>query len=327
MKPVTKPSSFFDEKSGTWAGGLDRRRALIYITFIVADQNKMHIPVLVDEVAELLRVAEGGIFFDGTIGLAGHSAAILKASEHNFVYGVDKDSDALEIAGKNLENFTGRCKFFKADFRNLESLPVEIDKIDGFLFDLGVSSFQLDTPSRGFSYSKPAPLDMRMDKEQDLTACDVINKYSYQELFDIFKKYGEFKNPTKMVEQIVFFRKNNKIEQTDELKAITRRIYPQRKTMDPLSRLFQALRIEVNRELTGLEDFFIGLFRKMKPGARIVIISFHSLEDRIAKSALKKGKEENLIKILTKKPLTAKQGEKEMNVRSRSAKLRAGMCL
>lgn len=284
----------------------------------------MHIPVLVEEVGELLRTIEGGIFFDGTIGMGGHSAAILKASEHNFVYGVDQDSDALEIARKNLENFTARFKFFKADFKNLESLPVEIDKIDGFLFDLGVSSFQLETPSRGFSYSKRAPLDMRMDKEQNLTACDVINTYSYHELFAVFKKYGEFKNPAKIVEQIIFHRKNKKIEQTDELKAIIRRIYPQRKTMDPLSRIFQALRIEVNQELAGLEEFFIGLFCRMKPGARIVIISFHSLEDRIVKSALKKGREENLIKILTKKPLTAKRIEKEMNIRSRSAKLRAG---
>jgi 16S rRNA (cytosine1402-N4)-methyltransferase len=291
---------------------------------VVTEQNKTHIPVLVNEVAELLRITKGGTFFDGTVGLGGHSAAILKASPDNFVYGSDKDSEALAIAAKNLENFSGRFSFFQADFRDLESLPLKIDKIDGFLFDLGVSSFQLDTPDRGFAYAKPAILDMRMNKAQELTAAGIINTYSYQELFDIFGKYGEFKNPARLVEQIVFHRKNKKIEKTDELKALIRRIFPRQKTMDPLPRIFQALRIEVNRELAGLEDFFSKLFHLMKPGARIAIISFHSLEDRIAKFALKQGKEKNLLKILTKKPLTAKQDEKEMNMRSRSAKLRAG---
>lgn len=303
---------------------LDRRIALIYIIFTVADLDNMHIPVLVKEVAEFLRITEGGTYFDGTVGLGGHSAAILKAQENNFVYGTDRDGEALTAAGKRLKQFSGRFQFFKADFRNLASLPVAVNKIDGFLFDLGVSSLQLDTPSRGFSYAREAPLDMRMDKEQNLTAAEVVNKYSFQDLFDIFKKYGEFKNPVKIVEQIVFQRKNKKIEQTEELKRIIRRIYPQRKTMDPVSRVFQALRIEVNRELSGLEDFFIKLFPRMKQGAGIVIISFHSLEDRAAKTALKKGKEAGLIKVLTKKPVTASRDEIELNVRSRSAKLRAG---
>ncbi len=284
----------------------------------------MHIPVLVDEVSEYLKVAEGRIFFDGTVGLGGHTAAILKASSDNFVYGTDKDGEALKLAKNNLTDFTGRFQFFNTDFKNAASLPVEIDKIDGFLFDLGVSSYQLDRPERGFSYSKPAPLDMRMDNKQELTACEVLNTYSYQALFTIFREYGEIKNPAKILDRIIYQRKNKKIEHSDELKTIIRKIYPRQKAMDPLSRIFQALRIEVNRELEGLEDFFIKLFRKMKAGSRVVIISFHSLEDRIAKSALKKGEDEKVIEILTKKPLTAGQGELAMNARSRSAKLRAG---
>ncbi|MCK4764824.1 MAG: 16S rRNA (cytosine(1402)-N(4))-methyltransferase RsmH [Candidatus Aminicenantes bacterium] len=281
-------------------------------------------PVLVNEVVELLRAAEGGIFFDGTVGLGGHSAAVLEAAPGNFLYGTDRDIEALELTRERLAGFSGRYEFFKADFREIESLPIEIGKIDGFLFDLGVSSFQLDEPGRGFSYSQSAPLDMRMDKEQSLTACEVVNSYSYRELCEILKKYGEIGGPVKIVEQIVFHRKNKRIESSADLKEIVRRIYPRKRTMDPLSRVFQALRIEVNRELAGLEDFFIELFPKMKTGARIVIISFHSLEDRIAKNALRKGKEAGLIEILTKKPITASEVEKAENARSRSAKLRGG---
>ena len=303
--------------------GVDRYRPLNYSNFVVNNQTNMHIPVLVEEVSRYLKTAEGGIFFDGTVGLAGHTTAILKAAPENFVYGTDKDNEALEIAKKNLADFSGRFQFFNIDFKNAASLPVEFSKIDGFLFDLGVSSFQLDSPGRGFSYSKPAPLDMRMDNRQELTAGDVINTYSHQALITIFQKYGEIKNPSKIVDRVIFHRKNRKIEDSDELKTIIRKIYPRQNTMDPLSRVFQALRIEVNRELHGLEDFFINLFRKMKPGARVVIISFHSLEDRIAKSALKRGQDEEVIKILTKKPLTAHPDELAKNPRSRSAKLRA----
>ncbi len=296
---------------------------MLYITPVVNEQNHIHIPVLVNEVSKFLRAARGGIFFDGTVGLGGHSAAILQANRDNFVFGADKDSDALNIAGKKLENSSGRFRLFKSDFKNLAELPIEIDKIDGFLFDLGVSSRQLDTPARGFSYARPAPLDMRMDIKQTLTAAEVLDTYSYRELVDIFVKYGEIKNPAKLVEQIIYHRKIKKIEQTDELKTIARKIFPKQKTMDPLARIFQALRIEVNSELTGLEDFFTGLFPRMKQGSRIVIISFHSLEDRIVKNALKKGSAGGLLNILLKKPVTAQQDEQEMNARARSAKLRA----
>jgi len=285
-----------------------------------------HVPVLKNEVAELLNITEEGIFFDGTVGLGGHSAAILNANSANYLYGTDKDSEALEIAMKNLEPFQGRFTLFHSDFRNIKDLllPMDIAKIDGFLFDLGVSSFQLDNPGKGFSYAQDAPLDMRMDKNQTLSAFDVVNDYSHDRLTDIFKRYGELGNPAKIVDQVVFHRKAKKIETTGELKTIIRRVAPQQKTMDPLARVFQAVRIEVNRELAGLEDFFGDLFNMMKPGARVVVISFHSLEDRIVKTALKRARENGIMKILTPKPVTAAENELRMNPRSRSAKLRAG---
>ena len=284
----------------------------------------MHIPVLTQAVADLLKVTAGGVFFDGTVGLGGHSALILNASPYNYVFGTDKDSKSLEIAKKNLESFKGRFTLFHADFKSIDSLPIEIEKIDGFLFDLGVSSFQLDNPDQGFSYAQNAPLDMRMDKNQTLSAYQVVNDYPYDQLMELFREYGEFTNPTKIVQQIVFHRKTKKIENTEELKNLVRKIYPRQKTMDPLSRIFQALRIEVNQELAGLETYFLNLIKRMKPGARIVIISFHSLEDRIAKSVFKKAREENLMKILTKKPIIASREEILCNPRARSAKLRAG---
>jgi 16S rRNA (cytosine1402-N4)-methyltransferase len=282
-----------------------------------------HIPVLQKEVTEILRISSGGIFFDGTVGLGGHSALILNASPNNYLYGTDKDNDSLDIARKNLKPFKDLFTLFHSDFKNIISLPIEINKIDGFLFDLGVSSFQLDNPNKGFSYAQNAPLDMRMNKNQTLSAYQVINDYSYQQLFEILKKYGEFKNPSKILQQIIYHRKNKKIENTGELKTIIRKIYPRQKTMDPLSRIFQAIRIEVNQELTSLESFYLNLFNHMKPGSRIVIISFHSLEDRMTKTALKTAKENNLIKILTKKPLMASNEEIKTNPRARSAKLRA----
>lgn len=284
----------------------------------------MHIPVLKQEVDEFLRISEGGVFFDGTVGMGGHSARILNANPDNYLYGTDKDSDALEIAKKNLEPFQGRFTLFHSDFKNLDTLPVDVGKIDGFLFDLGVSSFQLDNPAKGFSYAREAPLDMRMNKDQPLSAYEVVNQYDYETLTGILKKYGEFQNPAKIVDQIIFHRRTKPIENTEELKTVIRRIAPKQKTMDPLARVFQAIRIEVNHELAGLEEFFAALFTKMKSRSRAAVISFHSLEDRIVKSVLKEAKENGILKIITKKPVTASSNEMKTNPRSRSAKLRVG---
>lgn len=284
---------------------------------------KAHLPVLEGEVVELLTAARGGVFFDGTVGLGGHSRAILAANGNNYVYGTDRDGESLAIAQERLAPFSGRFSLFQADFKQIESLPIAVPRIDGFLFDLGVSSFQLDSPHKGFSYARPAPLDMRMDSRQPLTARQVVNHYSYDALFAVFKEYGELKNPARLCQQIVFHRKQRAIETTADLKEIVRRILPRRPTMDPLARVFQAIRIEVNRELTGLKPFFQRLIDAMKPGARIVSIAFHSLEDRIAKSVLKTAREGGLIKLLIPKPLTAGDQELSTNPRARSARLRA----
>ncbi|MCP4218372.1 MAG: 16S rRNA (cytosine(1402)-N(4))-methyltransferase RsmH [bacterium] len=284
----------------------------------------MHIPVLLNEVIDYLDAAKGGTFFDGTLGLAGHSSAMLEAAPGNTLYATDKDTESLSVAKKKLEPFPGQFTLFHSDFRKIFDLPLDIETIDGLLFDLGVSSPQLDNPEKGFSYAREAPLDMRMDKSQELSAAHVVNDYSYDQLTSVLRQYGEFSNCTRIVQQVVYHRKVQRIETTEQLKTIIRRVAPKQKTMDPLSRLFQAVRIEVNGELAGLQEFFMALFSRMKPGARVAIISFHSLEDRIAKNALKKGKANGDIKILTKKPIIASEEEITTNPRARSAKLRVG---
>lgn len=282
-----------------------------------------HLPVLPDEVLRFLRADRGRYFFDGTVGLAGHSEAILRASPGNYLYGTDRDNQALALARQRLSPYNGHFTLFHSDFRRLADLPLDIGIIDGFLFDLGVSSFQLEDRQKGFSYSQDAPLDMRMDQTQGQTAAEVVNTYSYERLAGILREYGEFRNPVKLIDQVVFHRKGKKIATTGELKELVRRVFPKTKTMDPLARVFQALRIEVNQELAGLQDFFWHLFARMKPGARVVIISFHSLEDRIAKTVFKQGQKKGIMTILTGKPATASTTEIKANPRARSAKLRA----
>jgi len=287
------------------------------------EKSISHLPVLPDEALHGLRADRGGCFFDGTVGLAGHSEAILRASPGNYLYGTDRDNQALALARQRLSPYNGHFTLFHRDFRQLTGLPLDIGIIDGFLFDLGVSSFQLEDRQKGFSYSQDAPLDMRMDQTQGQTAAEVVNTYSYEQLAGILREYGELRNPGKLIDQVVFHRKGKKIVTTGELKEIVRRVMPKTKTMDPLARVFQALRIEVNQELTGLPDFFQELFGRMKPGARVVIISFHSLEDRIAKTVFKQGQKKGMMTILTGKPITASAAELRANPRSRSAKLRA----
>lgn len=282
-----------------------------------------HIPVLKSEVIEYIGAGRGGVFLDGTVGLGGHSAAILDAAEKNYIYGTDKDTEALAFARQGLAAYSNRFSLFQADFREIESLPVQLSKVDGFLFDLGISSYQLDDPARGFSYARETPLDMRMDREQKLTARQVVNHYSYEALSRVFKNYGEFRDPARLTQQIVFHRKQKEIITTADLKQVVRRIFPRRPSMDPLARVFQAIRIEVNGELDGLERFFIELIGSMKPGSRIVIISFHSLEDRIVKSVFKQARESRAVEILTRKPVTPGEEEAKANLRARSAKLRA----
>ncbi len=284
----------------------------------------MHIPVLEREIMEFLRVESGRYFFDGTLGMGGHTKAILSANSNAMVYAVDRDRESIKIASSNLMEFKDRIKIIKANFKEIFNLSLPLKKIDGFLFDLGISSFQVDNPEYGFSYAKDSPLDMRMDKEQELTAEIVVNDYSYNELIRVLRDYGEFKKPERLVKEILLARKKKRLKTSRELKEVIRSIYKKRKTMDPLARVFQAIRIEVNRELSELGEFFLKLSQEMKKGSRIAVISFHSLEDRIVKRSFKKAAELGLLKIITKKPIAPSQEEKDKNPRSRSAKLRVG---
>ena len=284
----------------------------------------MHVPVLEKEVMEFLKVDKGSYFLDGTLGMGGHTKAILSTNKNAFVYAIDRDRESIEKASKNLNKFKNRIKLINDNFKNIINQSLPFEKIDGYLFDLGVSSFQLDNPDLGFSYSKDSPLDMRMDRTQTLTAEKVVNEYPYAELVRVFKEFGEFRRPEKLVKEILITRKRKRIKTSKELKEVVRNLYKRRKTMDPLARVFQAIRIEVNKELEGLDKFLYTLSQKMKRGARIVVISFHSLEDRIVKRSFKKSAEDGYLKILTKKPVIPTEEEKKNNPRSRSAKLRAG---
>jgi len=284
----------------------------------------LHIPVLRNEVIEYLNIEKGKLFFDGTLGLGGHTKDILESNQNSFVYATDKDYISINKAKTNLKNYKDRIVIYNIDFREIFNKSLPVSKIDGFLFDLGISSYQIDDPERGFSYSRSSFLDMRMNKSQELTASDIVNSYSYTELFNVFKKYGEFNNPRKLTKEIIVARRSQKIKTSSSLKKIIRRIHPKRKSMDPLARVFQALRIEVNQELKGLEDFFLKLIKQMKSFARLVVISFHSLEDRLVKKAFKKSEQQDFFKILNKKPVTASKKELKSNPRARSSKLRAG---
>ena len=284
----------------------------------------MHIPVMEKEIMEFLEVEKKKYFLDGTLGMGGHTKAILQRNSDAFVYAVDLDQESILKASENLSPFKDRVKIIRDNFKNISKHSLPFDKIDGYIFDLGISSFQLDNPNMGFSYAKESPLDMRMDKSQSLTAEKVVNDYSYNELINVFKKFGEFKNPEKLVKEILIERKRKRIKTSKELKEVIRRIYKRRKTMDPLARVFQAIRIEVNRELEELFEFFIELSKIIKKGARIAVISFHSLEDRIIKTSFKEAAKNGYLKILTKKPVIPSEEEKKFNPRSRSAKLRVG---
>ena len=297
-----------------------------------------HEPIMLMQCMEYLNIKPDGIYVDGTIGGAGHSSEIVKRlSEKGLLIGIDRDKEALAASQKRLANYSnvkyvwGRHEDLKS---HLESLG--ISKIDGVLLDLGVSSYQIDEPSRGFSYTKNSSLDMRMNKEQVLTAKDVVNSYSVEELERIFKEYGEEKFSKRIAGKIVESRKTKAIETTYELADIIRSAVYQN-PIDSFKRVFQAIRIEVNGELKELEQAIRDSVEMLNDGGRICIITFHSLEDRIVKNTFVdlEGRctcpkdfpkcvcgYKSYGKIITKKPLVASEDEQEKNPRSKSAKLR-----
>lgn len=301
-----------------------------------------HKSVLLEETINGLNVRRNKIYIDGTLGGAGHSYEILKKLDGTgLLIGIDQDVEALKTAKVRLSEFKN-VEFFNLNYIDFEKAldGLGIDKIDGVLLDIGVSSYQFDNPERGFSYRFDAPLDMRMDKSLEISAKDILNTYSEDEITKIIKEYGEEKWASRISKFIVDYRKNRNIETTFELVEIIKNAIPapaRRKGPHPAKRTFQALRIEVNKELDVLKNSIDRFVNRLNTGGRIAITTFHSLEDRIVKNSFKYLEKDCIcppnspictcdkkreIKIITRKPITASEEELKENNRSHSAKLR-----
>ncbi len=293
-------------------------------------RENFHQPVMVAEVVRLLCAKENGIFLDCTLGLGGHAEAILEASSPDGVLiGIDVDEDALEIAKKNLSRFNDRVKFVYGNFKNADKIIKElnVNSVDGVLLDLGLSSLQIEKSERGFSFMKDGPLDMRMDKNNSITAEEIINNYRIDELQRIISEYGEERYAKRIAKKIGEIRRKKRIRTTTELVNIINSVVlgsGSKRRIHPATRTFQALRIAVNQELENLKEFFSIALSILKKGGRLVVISFHSLEDRIVKLTFKKWEKEGSFKILTQKVVTPSEEEILANPRAGSAKLRAG---
>ena len=287
-----------------------------------------HVPVMTAEALGHLRPERGGVFVDCTVGLGGHSRAMLEAGATR-VIGIDRDLDALAQARVTLAPWAGKVELVHSDYRAIDSVldGQGIALADGALADLGVSSMQFDEPGRGFSFQRDEPLDMRMDRSSGETAAQLIASSRENDLADAIYAFGEERFSRRIAHAIVEARREAPIDTTLRLATIVRRAIPTRgyQRIDPATRTFQALRIWVNSELDGLDAFIVSIARRLRVGARLVLISFHSLEDRIVKHtfrALEKSADA-AMKILTKRPLIAGDEELALNPRARSAKLRA----
>jgi 16S rRNA (cytosine1402-N4)-methyltransferase len=285
-----------------------------------------HEPVLVAEVVDLLAPSRGGTFLDCTVGLGGHSRALLEAGATRLI-GLDRDREALALAAETLAAWRDRVELVHADYRDVarELDARGIAAVDGALADLGVSSMQFDAEGRGFSFRRDEPLDMRMDRSQGITAADLVRDLPEDELADVIFEYGEERHSRRIARAIVNARREAPIDTTGRLAAIVRRAVPHRgyQRIDPATRTFQALRIRVNRELEGLESFLAAVVAHLLRGARLAVISFHSLEDRLVKHGFRALAAAGEVRILTKRPIVPGEAEVARNPRARSAKLRA----
>ena len=302
--------------------------------------NNFHTPVLLAESLEYLVGSKTGVYFDGTLGFGGHSEGILKLLDKNAkLITTDVDTNAFEHSKKKFSN-DSRMKIYNFNFQKIDVIAKieSVNAFDGIFADLGVSSYQLDSPSEGFTYRQDAELDLRMDKSIVVNASDIINSYSEEDIANLIYKYGEEKNSRKIASKICEARMHKKIETTSELSNIISEITSQRFLIKTLSRVFQALRIYVNDELEILKNFIRKAVDLLKQDGRIVILSYHSLEDRIIKDAFRfesldcicpkdfpvcRCEKESRVKILTKKPILPSEDEVMRNPRARSAKLRA----
>ena len=301
-----------------------------------------HVSVLLNECLDALNIKDDGIYVDCTLGGAGHSSHILqRLSKDGLLVGIDQDTDALKAAGERLKEYENK-KLVHNNFHNIDSIleELEIPKVDGILMDLGVSSYQLDEGERGFSYMQDAPLDMRMNRENEFSAYEIVNTYSEEELYRIIKEYGEEKFAKRIASFIVKNREEKNIETTLELVEIIKAAIPakaRREGPHPAKRTFQAIRIEVNKELEIISKTILDGVKKLNKGGRMAIITFHSLEDRIVKNTFKElanpctcpsefpvcvCNRKPEVKLISRKPIEASKEELEFNPRSRSAKLR-----
>jgi len=303
-----------------------------------------HYSVLLNETIENLNIKPDGIYVDGTLGGGGHAYQVAsRLSEKGRLIGIDQDADAIAAAGERLKEFGDKITIIRSNYANMkeELHRIGVEKVDGIVLDLGVSSFQLDTPERGFTYrDENAPLDMRMDDRQSLTAKDIVNGYSEMELYRIIRDYGEDKFAKNIAKHIVQERAKKPIETTGELTEIIRASIPMKVQVTgghPAKRTFQAIRIELNKELEVLQNNLDDMIDLLNPGGRICIITFHSLEDRIVKTNFKRNEnpctcpayfqvcvceKKPREKVVKKKPILPSEEELEVNSRSKSAKLR-----
>ena len=307
------------------------------------DMAFKHKSVLLEETVDGLAIKPDGIYVDGTLGGGGHAFEVCsRLNEQGRFIGIDQDAAAIEAASERLRDFGEKVTIIRSNYCEMKSRLHEIgvDKVDGIVIDLGVSSYQLDTAERGFSYRVDAPLDMRMDQRQQLTAREIVNTYSEADLFRVIRDYGEDKFAKNIAKHIVIEPQKAPIETTGQLNEIIRHAIPmkfQKTAGHPSKRTFQAIRIELNRELDVLRESLDDMIEMLNPGGRICIITFHSLEDRIVKSAFRKNENPCICpshfpvcvcgnvskgKVITRKPILPSEEELEYNSRSKSAKLR-----
>ncbi len=288
-----------------------------------------HIPVMGKEAILFLDPPSGGTVVDFTTGLGGHASAIVKAiGPEGRLFAVDRDKESLQLAREHLKDFEGQIEFIHNDYRNIEKIfeRLPVQEVDGMLFDLGISSYQLEKPERGFSFNVEGPLDMRMDQDSFISAFDLVNTLSEREIATILKNFGEERWSNRIAHFLVEERARKPIASTKDLRDAILRAIPARfrhQRIHPATRSFQALRIAVNRELEALDIVLEQCLAHLKIGGRICVISFHSLEDRIIKHKFRAWAQEGRVRLLTKKPVEPSEEEVQANPRSRSAKLRA----
>lgn len=302
-----------------------------------------HKSVLLEETIESLNIKPDGIYVDGTLGGGGHAFHVCeRLGENGRLIGIDQDEAAIEAAGKRLSPFKDKVTIVRSNYENIRSVleGLEIEKVDGICLDLGVSSYQLDTPERGFTYREDVPLDMRMDQRQEKTAADIVNTYSESELYRMIRDYGEDKFAKNIAKHIVRAREAKPIETTGELTEIIKAAIPMKMRVTgghPAKQTFQAIRIELNRELEVLNQSIDTMIELLKPGGRLCIITFHSLEDRIVKTKFRNNENPCICppdfpvcvcgrtsrgRVVTRKPIVPTEEEIEENSRAKSSKLR-----